>query len=323
MRSLIVLAAALLPVLGAQAQDKSAIVDFALKKDQVEKSQRLNARYDAQVRAGFAGDEKLVAAMQADLKTIDALKDPTAKTAAIAVYQRKYTKAYRAALAKGKVDLAAWAAELNAITGRRYTVKDGTHLVATTSNAGNDQPAPATGTTVWLRDADFTFERDVGCGAIGGGRVTRFPLRFKAESWAAQAGGCSSDGTLYHDFIVPSDKQAQVDMAAVMSVKVWAVGVVGSASSDGFTKMTVSAMPSGQEVVYANLIRCAAYAPLFWAAFESCEDFGALLSIRVFSGRYRVLALATTSAWAFGNSAATSAEAFLNLSSVKITMEPR
>lgn len=323
MRTLTIFAAALLlPALAAQAQGKSAPASFKLSKAQLAKIQQVNDRYDAQVKAGFAGDDKTVAVMQAELKAIDAMKDPAGKKAAIAAYQAKYAKTYKAALAKGKVNLSAWAADLKAITPELiYTVKDGTHILATASTTASE-PAPTvpTITTKTLRGADFEFVKDVGCGAVSGSDVTRSGMSMTNDSWAAEAGGCRNVGTLIYSLNVPSDQKALVELKGDLNNDVFAAGVVALAYSFGWTSIAVI----GDDLYASKTFYCSAAAPFLWAASASCGGENARVSTRLTTaGTYEVSAETYTNTIAGGVVAATTASSTLRDFSAKITLEPR
>lgn len=322
MRTLTIAAAALLlPALAAQAQDKTTPASFELSKAQLAKIQQINARYDAQVKAGFAGDDKTVAAMQAELKTIDAMKDPAGKTSAIAAYQTKYAKTYKAALAKGKVNLAAWAGELTAVTRMVYTVKDGTHILATAASTSGGDPVPAT-TTKTLRASDFTFEKDLTCGAIAGAGVTLSGLDITNDTWAAEVGGCMSYGILTHAFSIPSDKRAQVELGGDISTDVWAVGVIVGAVSSGSSALQV--VDDNGNYAAIKTTHCSAAAPVLWAAAASCGFENINLSQRISeAGDYEIVARTYTSTIAGGIVAATAATSKVRDLSAKIILEPR
>jgi len=320
--STIVAAALLLPALAAQAQDKSAPASFELSKAQLAKIQQINARYDSQVKAGFAGDDKTVAAMQAELKAIDAMKDPAGKKAAIAAYQAKYAKTYRTALAKGKVNLSAWAADLKAVTpGLNYTVKDGTHILATAKSTSGGDPAPTT-TTKTLRASDFSFEKDLGCGAVAGAGVTQSGMNLTNDTWAAEVGGCLDYGTLTYKLTVPEGQSALVELGGDLSVDVWAVGVVAVASSAGSSAVHV--INSERNYVVNEVVYCSAGAPFLWAAAASCALDNIRLSKRITAaGRYDVVAKTHTSSFAGGVVAATAATSKVRDLSAKIILEAR
>jgi hypothetical protein len=327
MRIVVLMFSAALSLLAstAFAQDKAAPVNLVPNKKQSAEIQRINARYDAQIMAAFAGQEKLVAEMQSELKAIDQMKDPAAKKVAITTYQRKYTKTYQAALAKGKVDLAAWAAALNAIMpGVVYKVSGGTHLLATASSNSGSQAAPApradSPRADRLNQGDFAFERTVGCGGIAGGSVTRSVLDITSETFAAVAGGCENEGVLSHEFDLPSDKQALVELGGDTSVDAFAVGVVGSASAVG----SASFFSSGRRDEsggYSSF--CSAIAPVFWVGHCSQPAENVRLSFRstkTGSNRISAVVIGQTISILPSGTSVTSKVRYL---SAKITLSPR
>jgi len=326
MRTLTILTAALLlPALPALAQDKSAPATFAFSKDQLAKIQQINARYDAQIKAAFAGDDTTVSAMQAELKQIEAQKDAGKRTSAIAAYQAKYAKTYKAALAKGKVNLNAWAGDLRAVTpGLIYTVKDGTHILATASSTTSSDPMPTLPAKAvkTLRGADFEFVKEVGCGPISGSDVTRSGLNMTNDTWAAEAGGCRNVGTLTHILNVSSDQKALVDLKADMNSDVWAVGVVAIATSSGATSLVIR--KDDGSYCQDKRFFCFAGVPILWAASESCGGDGITLSKNLNSpGEYQVIAETYTNTIAGGVVAVTTSASTLRDFSAKITLEPR
>jgi hypothetical protein len=319
MRIVVLMFSAALSLLAstAFAQDKAAPVNLVPNEKQSAEIQRINARYDAQIMAAFAGQEKLVAEMQSELKAIDQMKDPAAKKVAITTYQRKYTKTYQAALAKGKVDLAAWAAALNAIMpGVVYKVSGGTHLLATASSNSGSQAAPApradSPRADRLNQGDFSFERTVGCGGIAGGSVTRSSLDITSEAFAAVAGGCENEGVLSHVFDLPSDKQALVELGGDTSVDAFAVGVLGAAGAVG------SALIGGSVGAF-----CSPLAPFLATAFCADAVENHRVSYRITRpGSHRISASVSGSVLAAAPSG-TSVTSKVRYLSAKITLSPR
>jgi len=295
-----------------------------LTKTQVAKLQTIGQKYDALVKAGFADDPKTMAAMQADLKLIDAEKDPARKKAAIAAYQTRYAKLYKASLLKGKVDLATLAAELRSITGMPYVVRDGTHLVAhlTTPTQPAQPPAGPAKQTITLRGSDYRVEKQLGCGVVSGSSVVASGTTLTTDAWAAEAGGCANVGDMIHGFTVPADMTGRIEVEADLSAEASAVGVAGMALSSATAAVTVLD-PNGNYAGHDNT-HCSAAAPLLWAASESCSTDNAGFSAPLETGiPYRVDANVYTNTVAVGVVAATTAKARLSNLDVVITLDPR
>lgn len=295
-----------------------------LTKTQVAKLQTLGQKYDAMVKAGFSDDPKTMAAMQTDLKLVDAEKDPARKKAAIAAYQIRYAKSYKTALLKGKVDLATLASDLRSITGMPYVVRDGTHLVAhlTTPTQPAQPPAAPAKQTITLRGSDYRVEKQLGCGVVSGSSVVVSGTTLTTDAWAAEAGGCANVGDMIHGFTVPADMTGRVEVEADLSAEASAVGVAGMALSSATAAVTV-VDPNGNYTGHDST-HCSAAAPLLWAASESCSTDNAGFSATLETGiPYRFDGNVYSHTVAVGVVAATTAKAKVSNLDVVITFDPR
>lgn len=238
--------------------------DPMTKQQEAQIAAVLKANND-QVIAAFKGEDALRANLERELKGIQAQRDPRAKKAAILAFQAKYASAYRAVLAKGKINLAALASQLNSIyPAFAFQVRDGTYLagVSLNSDAGASSPAATTPTVLTPRSSDYTFTKDVDCAAIGGGDVSYSNGQIVGEAFAAKLGGCASKGDMRYAFQVPAGQKAQVDVSGSVSGYAGAIAVAGGSLGSASASITAG----GQGVSTS----CSALAPGWWAAWEEC-----------------------------------------------------
>ncbi|ESQ78363.1 hypothetical protein [Asticcacaulis sp. YBE204] len=277
MRTVPLIAAALLlaasPLVAQESKTAAKLpVTSDITKEQEARAKAAFADFDARVMAGFKGDEKLVAAMQADLKIIDTQKDPKARSAAIAAYQKKYAEPYKTAMKKGGADLNGLAATLSQIfKGQTFKVVNGTHLVAVT-DSGETPPAPPmppAKQTINLVSNDFAFQGDTDCGGVRDSDASYGNFRLTTRTWAGLVGGCKETGTIAYGFnglegLSPTAR-VKFDLTADAS----AIALTGAAWSRTSTSLTLR---SGNTLAVSRSLTVDVAAAILWAA----EDDGIL-----------------------------------------------
>lgn len=282
MRTLPLIAAALLIATPIAAQESKTGAKlpaaFDSTKEQDVKIQAVLADFDKKVMAGFKGEEKMIAAMQADLKAIDTLKDPKSRAAAITAYQKKYAEPYKQALKKGGADLSSLAANLSQILkGRTFRVVDGTHLVAVT-DTGDTPPAappPPAKQTVNLVSDDFTFQGDTDCVGIRDSDSQYRNFRLTTHTWAGVAAGCKESGNIVYTFNPVEGLSPTARIKFDMTADTSAVAVTGASWSRA--SVNVSLISPGAAT--ARSLNVDVTAAILWAAEDDGEVRNAVLTL--------------------------------------------
>jgi hypothetical protein len=248
---------------------------FVVTKTQKAQVLQVLKSVDAQITAGFKGQEKLKDEMSAQLKAIGALKNAADRNKAASAYQAKYKQAYSGVLAKSKVDLNALSGQLRAIFPL-YVFKVTPELTIVGSHkdalsTGPAPPGPATKTEE-IPGSEFETQKERSCGAIAGGDVTSSSDSITATALAAVAGGCSSGGTMSAVVDLPAErKSASISAEADLSADGFAVGILGTAgatASAGFSAICADVFESASVSVFV-------LAPVLWVASAEEELDGA------------------------------------------------
>lgn len=292
----------------------------------------IQQRYDDRIRAAFRGNEKLEAAMLAELRAISAQKSLAQRKAMIQAYQSKYRSQYAAILQKGGVDLSAMAREMQAaVPTRNFSVSDGFAILALPaegvaqlagkltlpSNSPTAQP-PSTQERK-LRDSDFQKDRDGNCidaGAQGGSTANG---KTRADTFAAIVGVCRANASRTFAFTVRPGETVKFDVRYDASAGAFALGVLGHAESKGKTLLSLRKR-NGRTVEARLGASVFALAPLAAASGKDDEVSDARESFTVTeAGEYELEFSATVSAFAGGVIAGTSADAEISELSVTMT----
>ncbi|MDC7684593.1 hypothetical protein PQU92_15010 [Asticcacaulis sp. BYS171W] len=326
MRTLPLIAAALLIATPIAAQESKTVAKTPAAsddtKEQTAKVQAVLADFDKKVMAGFQGEDKLLAAMQADLKAIETQKDPKARAAAITAYQKKYADSYRNALKKGGADIGSLASVLSQILGgRTFKVVDGTHLVAVTDN-GETPPAPPPAPakqTITLGSSDFTFSQSGSCAGIRDSDSSYANFRVRTYTWAGVAGGCEEKGTLNYIFAVVDGLNPTARVKFDLTAEASAAAAGGAAWSKGISSMTVFGGPTP----LVRSLTIDVVAAVMWAAEDDGEVQNAVMTVT--AGRNRGLMIQGQSisrANAVGLAAGTESSSSVKIQEASVVANP-
>ncbi len=216
---------------------------------------------DGKLKPAIAADTKLQSQMQGELKTIAAIKDVKQRSSAITTYQQKYKATYGALLKKAGVDMAKYIKELNTTFPGYQFMLSGDFAIIGKAKAIPPLPSQPAG-PVTTEIKNFTTDRSIGCGGIGGGGVTFTANSVKVSGFATVAGGCNNSGEMIAKFDVPKVSSASLALKHVLKANAFAVGVLG-------TGITMSSCYIS--LTDARSIHVMAAAPILWAAYEEDE----------------------------------------------------
>lgn len=285
-----------------------------LTKDQAAKITLLFRDTDRRIAEALKGDEKLRAALEADIKQVGAVKDLKARAAAASAYQAKHAAAYRGVLAKANIDISALAKQLMAIApSMKLVVKDGLTMTgqSTTTSEPMPLPPPLPGAKTITAD-DWTVHREPGCGGIGASHVSFDYGRIYTYSVAGFVGGCMNTGTLTFPYRVESGVRATVAINVDFEGGVFAAAVAGGGVSTASNKIF-------NESTGGFFVKeCFAVAPLLWVSSARCDVDNVRLSYSTDGAGDRALFLSTFTSSIAALAIGTNADSMIKLRSIKI-----
>ncbi len=286
--------------------------EFSISEVQQGQIQNLLKQIDAQVDAGFQGQDSLRDKMTGELKALLSLKDDAARAKAIKAYQTRYLNDYRGVLKRAGIDLRAVMQRMRAIQPQfEFKLTPEQTLVGILSL---DPPAPTPAPTP-TQDPTASTTVTSGEGTLTAGssiddfvdfvdRARRCsPDRrsgdviFTARSILTTAGvlatrGCSNVGTKLHAVALAADRTAaRVSLQGDNAVRVFAADPTRSASVTAFSNLSVQCDQSrGLSGVGVSVLAL----PL-WPVIDRAARVDNRVEINVPAGVTRCTALALTS----------------------------
>lgn len=240
----------------AGAQEKDAPEEIS--KEQAAAIIQLQRDLDGKIQAAFAGNEKLKAELEQDMKGIAAIKDEQMQNAAVANFQKKYGEAYSGILKKAGVDMSQVARRMGELLPEYKFRPVGNTVMGTFRKSSPAAPAPAPGPKT-TRINNWNTRKKKTCGLGAGGDITFGNSSLKVFSLAAVAGGCMADADMSAPVQVPNAASAKLTVRYKSKVDGFAWGIVCSA---GVT--TRADCYAGSERVFA--ISSFVFAPFLWVA---------------------------------------------------------